>query len=87
MTQSAWLSIIIPVLNELGLKHFSPALFRGIRWSTDTVFADTLARMESLQWKVTVMPTLNDIDEPADLHWLPPELRPVPAEPGSMEAD
>lgn len=77
-------AVIIPASDGgyvlLGLKNFNRSLFSDIAWSTHTVFADTLARMHALQWKVTVMQTLNDIDEPADLRWLPSDFLPASTE-------
>lgn len=55
----------------LGLNRFHPSLFERIKWSTDTVAIDTLSRLGQLGWDVENHPTLHDIDEPADLKWLP----------------
>lgn len=55
----------------LGLNRFHPSLFAGIAWSTDTVAFDTLSRLGQLGWTVQSQPMLHDIDEPADLQWLP----------------
>ena len=51
----------------LGLRRYDPSLFDGIAWSTDTVAAETIARIEALGWSLHVGETLRDIDEPADL--------------------
>lgn len=51
----------------LGLRRYDPSLFGGIAWSTDTVAADTIARIAALGWSLHVGDTLRDIDEPADL--------------------
>ncbi|HEV2865043.1 MAG TPA: TIGR04282 family arsenosugar biosynthesis glycosyltransferase [Allosphingosinicella sp.] len=51
----------------LGLRRFHPSLFEGIAWSTASVAAETLARIGELGWSVSVLETLHDIDEPADL--------------------
>lgn len=59
----------------LGLRRFHPSLFEGIAWSTDTVAFETLCRIGSLGWSVQSHPMLHDIDEPADLKWLPQEWR------------
>lgn len=56
----------------LGLNRFDPRLFADIPWSTATVAAATLCRIEQLGWTVVSHPPLHDIDEPADLDWLPP---------------
>ena len=51
----------------LGLRRFDPSLFEGIKWSTDRVAAETIARLEGLGWPLQVGETLRDVDEPADL--------------------
>ena len=55
----------------LGLNRFHVSLFEAIEWSTDSVAAETLRRLARLDWKVQKTPTVHDIDEPADLRWLP----------------
>lgn len=55
----------------LGLRRFDTQLFDAIPWSTNAVAALTLQRIRELNWQVKVHPTLHDIDEPADLQWLP----------------
>lgn len=68
-------AVIIPSADGgyvlLGLKHFSPCVFQGIAWSTDSVAFETLCRIGVLQWSVAQLPMLRDIDEPADLVALP----------------
>lgn len=56
----------------LGLARFSPRLFDAIAWSTPTVAATTIARIQALGWSLAVGETLHDIDEPADLCGLDP---------------
>jgi len=51
----------------LGLARTDPTLFDDIEWSTDTVAATTIARIEALGWSLFVGETLSDVDEPADL--------------------
>ena len=58
----------------IGLHAPCPAIFAGMAWSTPTVAALTLQRLAALGQRVWVGPTLHDIDEPADLVHLPPEL-------------
>lgn len=55
----------------LGLNRFHASLFEAIEWSTDSVAAETLRRLAQLDWKIQKNPTVHDIDEPADLRWLP----------------
>ena len=51
----------------LGLARTDAALFTDMAWSTDSVAATTIARIEALGWSLFVGDTLQDIDEPADL--------------------
>ncbi len=51
----------------LGLARFDSSLFEGIAWSTATVAAETIGRIDALGWSLHVGETLRDIDEPADL--------------------
>ncbi len=55
----------------LGLTQFHPSLFEQIAWSTRTVAFETLCRIGALGWSVQNHSMLHDIDEPADLKWLP----------------
>lgn len=58
----------------LGLPFAVPRVFDGIAWSTETVFAETVARLEEAGQDPVRLPTLHDLDRPADLNrW--PELR------------
>jgi rSAM/selenodomain-associated transferase 1 len=56
----------------LGVNRFHASIFADIEWSTHSVASETLSRLEQLGWKVQNNPMLHDIDEPADLGWLPP---------------
>ena len=55
----------------LGLNQFHRSLFADIAWSTDSVAFQTLCRLGQLGWTVQSHATLHDIDDPADLKWLP----------------
>jgi len=55
----------------LGLRRFHPSLFEGIVWSTPSVAAVTRARLAALGWATQLLAPLHDIDEAADLCWLP----------------
>lgn len=55
----------------LGLNRFHRSLFAAIGWSTAAVASETLDRFGQLGWAVHRQPMLHDIDEPADLQWLP----------------
>ncbi len=59
----------------LGIRIFHPALFTDIAWSTSGVADVTLERMRLLQWRIWVGDVLPDIDEPADLIYLPSQLK------------
>ncbi len=51
----------------IGLRRDAPEIFRGFEWSTDKVLEETLARAAAAGLSVKVLPTLRDIDVPADL--------------------
>lgn len=51
----------------LGLRRFDPSLFEGIAWSSPSVAAETIRRIEALGWSLFIGETLRDVDEPADL--------------------
>jgi rSAM/selenodomain-associated transferase 1 len=65
----------------LGLNRFHASLFRSIEWSTGSVAAQTRQRMAQLGWTWEDDPVVHDIDEPADLKWLPQDW------PGSVRAE
>ena len=62
----------------LGLARFDCSLFEDIAWSTDTVAAETIARIHRLGWSLHVGETLRDVDTPDDLDNFPP--LPLPRE-------
>lgn len=68
-------AVLIPVADGgyvlLGLRAPCPALFSEMAWSTPVVAAETQRRLAGLGLSVWVGPTLNDIDEPADLRFVP----------------
>jgi rSAM/selenodomain-associated transferase 2/rSAM/selenodomain-associated transferase 1 len=54
----------------IGLSQPMPGLFRGIRWGTDRVLADSLAVLQRQSCKAALLTPLPDIDRPEDLpHW------------------
>lgn len=55
----------------LGLRRFSPFLFRDIPWSTVAVASTTISRIGELRWSLRVGQMLHDVDEPQDLKYLP----------------
>ncbi len=72
-------STLIPVTDGgyalLGLNFFHSSLFEFIKWSTNTVFIETMHRLKRLGYSVHSYPSLHDIDEPEDLRWLPKTWR------------
>lgn len=56
----------------LGLRQLHASLFENMPWSTASVAAETLRRATQAGWAVKLLPPQHDIDEPADLRWLPP---------------
>lgn len=55
----------------LGLRQLHASLFENMPWSTASVAAETLRRAAQAGWTVKLLPPQHDIDEPADLRWLP----------------
>lgn len=51
----------------IGLRQDWPELFQNIAWSTAAVCAQTIAIGQQLGLAIACLPTLSDIDEPADL--------------------
>jgi rSAM/selenodomain-associated transferase 1 len=72
-------AVIAPAMDGgyvlLGLSEFDPSIFRDIIWSTDSVFKETMVRIARLNWRVTQLETLRDIDQPEDLNFLPVEFK------------
>ena len=68
-------SILIPATDGgyvlFGLNFFHASLFESIKWSTDTVYAETTERLKTLGRTIKIFPSMNDIDEPKDLKFLP----------------
>jgi rSAM/selenodomain-associated transferase 1 len=56
----------------VGLRAPAPRLFDAMAWSTPQVMAETRRRLAALRLRHHELPTLADIDEPADLVDLPP---------------
>jgi hypothetical protein len=50
-----------------GMPPLLPLLFDKMRWSTGELFEDTIFRLESAGYESALLPTLRDIDIPADL--------------------
>lgn len=64
-------AVFIPALDGgyvlVGLRREVPRLFEGIDWSTEHVMAQTRARLRSAAASWQELPTLWDVDVPADL--------------------
>lgn len=55
----------------IGMQSPDESVFKDIHWSTDQVLQETLARCRENSIKVLQLPTIWDVDEPADLdRWL-----------------
>ena len=50
----------------IALSAWDESLFHGIAWGTDTVMAETRARLKKLNWHWHELETLWDIDRPED---------------------
>lgn len=59
----------------LGMNKFNSFLFDRMPWSTDAVASTTLGRLGQLGWSVKVGQMLHDVDEAADLNYLPEHWR------------
>ena len=51
----------------VGLRQPQPGLFTGMIWSTDSVMAETRQRAAALALRIRELPTMWDVDTPADL--------------------
>lgn len=56
----------------IGVSRAAPELFDAVEWSTAQVMAQTRTRAMATGRSLYELPTLHDIDEPADLAHLPP---------------
>jgi len=73
-------AVFVPALDGgyalVGLRAPAPgllaALFDGMRWSTPQVMADTRERLARLGMAAAELAPVPDIDDAADLAWLPP---------------
>ena len=58
----------------LGTNAFYPQLFEGMRYSHNSVFTDTLARVGTTDARLTVLPRWYDVDTPAMLERMVADL-------------
>jgi rSAM/selenodomain-associated transferase 1 len=67
--------VLIPALDGgyalIGCTTIAPGLFRGLRWSTDKVYRQTLAYAERLNYRVRSLESVRDIDTLQDLEHYP----------------
>lgn len=68
-------TVMIPAFDGgyvlLGFKQADAHLFTNMTWSVSDVAAVTQQRVKDLDWSLTVLEPLADIDEPDDLQYLP----------------
>lgn len=55
----------------IGLRRTNPLIFDDIPWGSDRVLAATRRRLGEIAWSWHELPTLHDVDEPADLKRFP----------------
>lgn len=55
----------------IGCTSANPELFKGVAWSTQQVLAQTLANAERLNYRVSLLETVRDIDTLQDLEQYP----------------
>lgn len=69
-------AVFVPALDGgyalIGLRRADPCCFDGMHWSHAQVMADTRDRLRAAGLHWAELPSLADIDEPADLVHLPP---------------
>ena len=51
----------------IGVRRVAPCLFAGIEWGGASVYAATVARLDSLAYRWRALRTLWDVDRPEDL--------------------
>ena len=61
----------------LGLNHMVTPLFENKKWSTDSVFTDTMTDVQKLKLANKILPQLRDIDRVEDLITMPSWARKV----------
>ena len=50
----------------IGCGRRLPPVFEGVRWSTNHVLADTVARLADPSWRLALLPPWYDVDTPED---------------------
>ena len=64
----------------IGLKTFHSDIFKGISWSTSSVFDETIKKIKKLGLGVSVLPEWYDVDNNEDLNFLKDEIISSPEE-------
>jgi len=57
----------------VGLRRIGAPIFCDMAWGSSTVMAHTRQRLVRAGWRHLELAAMADIDEPADLRWLPSE--------------
>ncbi len=52
----------------IGMNKIQEDLFLNKKWSTPNVFQDTMKNIKNLKLKLSLLPTLSDIDDEDDLN-------------------
>jgi rSAM/selenodomain-associated transferase 1 len=67
--------VLLPALDGgyalIGCTNVDPELFQNINWGSDQVLAQTLTRAEKLDYRVSLLETVRDIDTLQDLEQYP----------------
>ena len=67
--------VLLPALDGgyalIGCREIDPALFDGLKWSTERVYAQTLANARRLNFRVKTLEPVRDIDRLEDLEHYP----------------
>jgi len=50
----------------LGMQNYTPSVFENMEWSTESVFKETIQKIENLNKEYYLLPTLSDIDNEED---------------------
>ncbi len=69
--RSGYDAVIVPAEDggyvAIGMCHIDRAVFEGVNWGTDQVYAQTVERFERLGWRWKALGMCWDIDRPDDL--------------------
>jgi rSAM/selenodomain-associated transferase 1 len=69
--RSGYDAVIVPAEDggyvAIGMRHVDRAVFEGVNWGSDQVYAQTVERFEQLGWRWKALEMCWDIDRPNDL--------------------